>query len=58
MSCYQMQIAKKSHKEVLDTIDKVFMKKKSKKEAATELGLTDHAFDELYADVIKHVIII
>lgn len=53
-----MMIAKKSHKEVLDIVDKVITKKKSKEWAAKELGITDHAFDELQSDILKHVIII
>jgi len=58
MSCYKMMIKEKSHKEVLDIIDKVITNKKPKEWAAKELKLSELQFDELYNDVIKHVLII
>jgi len=53
-----MMIKEKSHKEVLDIIDKVITNKKPKEWAAKELKLSELQFDELYNDVIKHVLII
>jgi hypothetical protein len=57
MSCYAMIIKNKSHKQVTDVIDKVMEKKKTPEWGAKELGLSDHAFGELYADVMKHVLV-
>lgn len=56
MSCYQMQL-KKSHKEVLNIIDKVISKKESEDWAAKQLGLSKHQFTELYEDIQKHMIL-
>lgn len=58
MSCYAMIIKNKSHKEVTTVIDKVIANKKSPEWAANELGLSKHAFDELYADVTKNLLVI
>jgi hypothetical protein len=46
-----MQIKNKSHKQVTDVIDKVVANKISTEVAAKELGLSKHAFDELYEDI-------
>jgi hypothetical protein len=52
-----MIIKNKSHKQVTDVIDKVQEKKKTPEWGAQELGLSKHAFDELYTDVVKHMLI-
>lgn len=57
MTCYQMQL-KKSHKEVLNIIDKVIEKKETEKWAAKQLGISEHQFKELYEDVQKHMILV
>lgn len=51
-----MQIKNKTHKQVTDVIDKVIANKKSPEWAANELGLTTHAFKELYEDVTAKLI--
>ncbi len=58
MSCYAMIIKNKSHKQVTDVIDKVIANKKSPEWAAKELGLSKHAFDELFEDVTKHLLVL
>lgn len=57
MSCYKMIIKEKSHKQVLDIVDKVITDKKPKEWAAKELNLSPSQFDELYNDVLKHVLV-
>jgi len=57
MTCYKM-VLKKSHKEVLTVIDKVLMKKQTPESAAKELGISDSAFKELYADVTAKMILV
>ena len=57
MSCYAMVIKNKSHKEVIAVIDKVISNKMTNKTAAKELGLSDHAFEELYSDVTSKLLI-
>lgn len=58
MSCYAMIIKNKSHKEVIAVIDKVISNKISNKTAAKELGLSDHAFEELYSDVTSKLLLV
>lgn len=53
-----MLIKNKSHKQVIDVIDKVISNKKSPEWGAKELGLTNHQFNELYADVTSKLLII
>jgi hypothetical protein len=57
MSCYAMIIKNKSHKEVIAVIDKVISNKMSDKTAAKELGLSDHAFEELYSDITSKLLV-
>jgi len=52
-----MIIKNKSHKEVIAVIDKVVSKKMNNKTAAKELGLSDHAFEELYNDVTNKLLV-
>ena len=54
MSCYKMIIKAKSHKQVVDVLDKVVVEKLKPEAAAKELGLTDHQFKELYEDYCKN----
>ena len=49
---------KKSHNEVLNIIDKVIDGKETPELAAKQLGISKHQFEELYADIQKHMIII
>jgi hypothetical protein len=58
MTCYAMIIKNKSHKEVIAIIDKVISNKITSKTAAKELGLSDHAFEELYEDVTSKLILV
>lgn len=58
MSCYAMIIKNKSHKEVTTIIDKVISNKMSDKAAAKELGLSDHAFKELYEDITSKLLMV
>jgi hypothetical protein len=58
MSCYAMIIKNKSHKEVTAIIDKVISNKMSDKAAAKELGLSDHAFKELYEDITSKLLMV
>lgn len=58
MSCYAMIIKNKSHKEVIAVIDKVISNKMSNKTAAKELGLSDHAFEELYSDITSKLLLV
>jgi hypothetical protein len=58
MTCYTMIIKEKSHKEVLDIVDKVITNKKPKEWGANELKLSASQFEELYSDVMKHVLVI
>jgi len=58
MSCYAMIIKNKSHKEVTTIIDKVISNKMSDKTAAKELGLSDHAFKELYEDITSKLLMV
>jgi hypothetical protein len=58
MSCYAMIIKNKSHKEVIAVIDKVISNKISEKAAAKELGLSDHAFEELYEDITSKLLMV
>ena len=52
-----MIIKNKTHKQVTDVIDKVLEKKQTPEWGAKELGLSKNAFDELYNDVLKHVLV-
>lgn len=58
MSCYAMIIKNKSHKEVIAIIDKVISNKMTNKIAAKELGLSDHAFEELYEDITSKLLVV
>ena len=52
-----MIIKNKSHKEVIAIVDKVISNKMTNKTAAKELGLSDHAFEELYNDVTNKLLV-
>jgi hypothetical protein len=58
MSCYAMIIKNKSHKEVIAIVDKVISNKMTNKAAAKELGLSDHAFEELYIDITSKLLVV
>ena len=58
MSCYTMIIKNKSHKEVTAIVDKVISNKITAKTAAKELGLSDHAFEELYEDITSKLLLV
>ena len=58
MTCYAMIIKNKSHKEVIAVIDKVISNKITNETAAKELGLSDHAFKELYEDITSKLIMV
>lgn len=58
MTCYTMVIKNKSHKEVINIIDKVIANKKPPNWAAKELGLSEEQFKELYSDVTAKLLII
>ena len=58
MTCYEMIIKNKSHKEVTAIIDKVISDKMTSEAAAKELGLSNIAFKELYNDVTSKLCII
>jgi hypothetical protein len=53
-----MIIKNKSHKEVIAIVDKVISNKMTNKSAAKELGLSDHAFEELYSDITSKLILV
>lgn len=56
MSCYAMIIKNKSHKEVTSVIDKVISNKKTPAQAAAELGLDKHQFEELFEDITSKLL--
>jgi hypothetical protein len=53
-----MIIKNKSHKEVTAIVDKVISNKITAKIAAKELGLSDHAFEELYEDITSKLLLV
>lgn len=57
MTCYTKYIANKSHKQVLDIVDKVLTGKKTSAEASKELQMPEKEFNELYKEITSKMIL-